>query len=256
MSRRARLAIGAHRPADSFIEPGRGASSRLAECEPDGTSIAGTASRRCGVRPLTGLLGSAVLVLAPTFDCAAESRIGRLFSTVEQRIELDRLRDRPAVVPAAEPAAVEVEVETELPLALDPEPERDAMSLVVTVNGLVIRSDGHRLAWVDGVEAGGGATTRGGAGIEVDRTRGGRVRIRVPGHGVHAELKPGQIFDAARGGVFEAYEFHRMSDAAEAIGGGKRRPGIAASAGGRCFDVSPIRGCGSDGMQRPHRRGQ
>lgn len=228
MSRPARLPIGAPRPADSFIEPGRGVPSCPAECEPGGGSIARTASRRSGRRPLTGLLGGAILALAPAFDCAAESRIGRLFSTVEQRIELDRIRDRPAVEPVAEPAASEPEVEAEPRLVLDPESRRNATPLVVTVNGLVIRSDGHHLAWVDGVEAGVEATTSGGADIEVDRARGGRVRIRLPERGVHAELKPGQTIDVARGNVFEAYEPSPVRRAAETSGGHAPEPGIAA----------------------------
>ena len=154
-------------------------------------------------------MGSAVLALAPAFDCDAQTRIGRLFSTVEQRIELDRLRDRPAVEPVAEPAAAVAEAEPRL--AFDPGP--DAPALAVTVNGVVLRSDGHRLAWVDGVEAGDGATTPGGVGIDVDRAPGGRVRIRLPEHGVHADLKPGQTIDVARGSVFEAYESRPARDA-------------------------------------------
>ena len=190
------------------------------------------------MRPLTGLLASAVLALATALDCPAESRIGRIFSTVEQRIELDRLRDRPAVEPAAEPAASEVEAEPRLALDAEPDPDpesdpesdsgRDATSLVVTVNGLVIRSDGHRLAWVDGIEAGGEATTPGGAGIEVHCARGGRVRIRLPERGVDAELKPGQTIDVARGSVFEAYESRPVHGAAGTSGGRAREPGIAA----------------------------
>ena len=246
MRRSARLAIGAPRPTGSFSEPRRGASSRLAEYELGGGSIARPASRRRGGRPLTGLLGSAVLVLAPAFDCAAESRIGRLFSTVEQRIELDRIRDRPAVEPVAEPAAVEVEAETELRIALDPEPEpeRDATSLVVTVNGLVIRSDGHHLAWVDGVEAGAGAEAPGRAGVEVDRAPGGHIRIRWPERGVHVDLKPGQTIDVVRGSVFEAYETRPVRGAAETSGAPAPEPGAAASAGVPRPCPLPLRGCG------------
>ena len=244
MSRSVRVAIGAPRPAGSFSEPRRGASSRLAECELGGRSIAGTASRRRGVRPLTGLLGSAVLVFAPAFDCGAESRIGRLFSTVEQRIELDRLRDRPAVEPVAEPVASEPEVEAEPRLVLDPEPKRNATPFVVTVNGLVIRSDGHHLAWVDGVEAGVEATTSGGADIEVDRAQGGRVRIRLPERGVHVELKPGQTIDVARGSVFEAYETRPVRGAAETSGAPAPEPGAAAPAAVPRPCLLPLRGCG------------
>ena len=244
MSRSVSPPAGPLRHADSFLEPRRGASSRLAECELDGRSIARTASRRRGGRPLTGLLGSAILALAPAFDCLAESRIGRLFSTVEQRIELDRLRDRPAVEPVAEPAASEPEVEAEPRLVLDPEPERNATPLVVTVNGLVVRSDGHRLAWVDGVEAGVEATTPGGADIEVDRARGGRIRIRWPERGVHVDLKPGQTIDVVRGSVFEAYETRPVRGAAETSGAPAPEPGAAASAGVPRPCPLPLRGCG------------
>ena len=234
------------RPTGSFTEPRCGAPFGPAACELGGKSIARTASRRRGPRLLAGLLGIAVLAFASAFDCPAESRIGRLFSTVEQRIELDRLRDRPAAEPVTEPAASEVEPEAAPGLALDPEPapEPDATSLMVTVNGLVIRSDGHRLAWVDGVEAGVEAMTHGGIGIEVDRTSAGRVRIRLPERGVHAELKPGQTIDVVRGGVFEAYEPLPVHGAADVSGGRTPEPDIADPSGVRCPDSSPIHGCG------------
>ena len=214
MSRPVRLPIGTPRPTGWFTEPGRGAPSCPAECELGGKSIARAASCRRGGRALAGLLGSAVVALAPAFDCDAQSRIGRLFSTAEQRIALDRLRDRPAVEQVAAPAASEAEVEPEPEpdIAFEPGPERDAPALSVTVNGVVLRSDGHRLAWVDGVETGAGATTPGGVGIEVDRTPGGRVRIRLPERGVHADLKPGQTIDVARGSVLEAYESRPVKD--------------------------------------------
>ena len=207
-----RLPAGTPRATGSFTEPRRGALSCPAECEPGGKSVARAAICRRGGRALAGLLGSAVLALAPAFDCDAQSRIGRLFSTAEQRIALDRLRDRPAVEQVVVKAALEAEPEPEPELAFDPGPGRDAPALSVTVNGVVLRSDGHRLAWVDGVEAGDGATTPGGVGIEVDRAPGGRVRIRLPERGVHADLKPGQTIDVARGSVFEAYESRPVKD--------------------------------------------
>ena len=254
MSRPVRAPIAPLRSAGSFTEPGRVAPFGPVACGLGGKSIARTASRRRGPRLLAGLLGIAVLAFASAFDCPAESRIGRLFSTVEQRIELDRLRDRPAAEPVAEPAASEaepeVEPEVEPGFALDPEPEPDATSLMVTVNGLVIRSDGHRLAWVDGVEAGVEAMTHGGIGIEVDRTSAGRVRIRLPERGVHAELKPGQTIDVVRGGVFEAYEPLPVRSAADVSGGRTSEPDIADPSGVRCPDSSPIHGCGRGPVQQ------
>ena len=253
MSRSVRRPNVAPRPTGSFIEPWRGVPSRTAVCarrrlrSSPALDVSGTASRRRAARPLTGLLGSAVLALAPAFDCLAESRIGRLFSTVEQRIELDRVRDRPAVERAAEPVAAEVEAAPRLAPGPEPGPEPGGgeATLLVTVNGLVVRSDGHRLAWVDGVETGVEVTTPGSAGIEVERVRGGRVRIRLPERGVDAELKPGQTIDVARGSVFEAYESRPVRGAARTSGAHVPEPGIADPEGVRCPDRSPIGGCRS-----------
>ena len=202
-----------------------------------------TASRQRAVRPLTGLLGGAVLALAPAFDCLAESRIGRLFSTVEQRTELDRLRDRPAVEPAEEPAASGIEPAPEPRPMLDPESERDAPAPPVTVNGVVLRSDGHHLAWVDGVEVGAGAQAPRGTGVEVDRAPGGRIRLRWPQRGVQVYLKPGQTIDVVHGSVFEAYEPRPLRGVAETSGARAPEPGIATPAGVRSPCPLPLRGC-------------
>ena len=244
MSRPVRAPIALPRPG-SFTESGRRAPFGPATCGLGGKPIARTVGHRRGRRPLSGFLGSVVLALAPAFDCFAESRIGRLFSTVEQRIELDRIRDRPAVEQAAEPADSEVEAEPRLALDPEPDPGRDTPSLVVTVNGFVIRSDGHRLAWVDGVEAGFEATTPRSAGIEVDRAQGGRVRIRLPGRGVHVELKPGQTLDVARGSVLEAYESRPVRGGTAGTSGGRApESGIVDPGGVRCSDSSPVHDCG------------
>ena len=234
------------RHTGSFPESRRGAPSRLAdaECGFGGKFIARTARRRRATHPLTRLLGSAVLAFAPVFDCPAESRIGRLFSTVDQRIELDRLRDLPVVEPAVEPAAPEMEAQREPRLARDPESGRDAPVLLVTVNGVVLRSDGHRLAWVDGMEAGAGAEVPGRAGVEIDRTPGRRIRIRWPERGVHVDLKPGQTIDVVRGSVFEPYEPHPLRGGTETSGARAPEPDIATSAGVRPPCPLPIRGCG------------
>ena len=203
-----------------------------------------TGSLRRATRPLTGLLGGVVLAFAPAFDCLAESRIGRLFSTVEQRIELDRVRDRPAVERVAEPAASGIEPAPEPHPTLDPESERDAPVPPVTVNGVVLRSDGHHLAWVDGVEVGAGAQAPRRAGVEVDRAPGGRIRLRWPQRGVQVDLKPGQTIDVVRGSVFEAYEPRPLRGVAETSGARALEPDTATPSGLRSPCPLPVRGCG------------
>ena len=251
MSRSVRRPNGAPRPTGSFIEPRRGVPSRPTVCarrrlrSSPALDVSGTASRRRAARPLTELLGIAVLALAPAFDCLAESRIGRLFSTVEQRIELDRVRDRPAVEPAEQPAASGIEPALEPRPTLDPESERDAPSPPVTVNGVVLRSDGHHLAWVDGVEVGAGAAVLDRAGVEVDHAPGGRIRLRWPERRVQVDLKPGQTIDVVRGRVFEAYEPRPLRGVAETSGPRAPESDIATSVGiVRSSSPLPLRGSG------------
>ena len=208
-----------------------------------------TGPLRRATRPPTGLLGGVVLAFAPAFDCLAESRIGRLFSTVEQRIELDRVRDRPVVERVAEPAASGIEPAPEPRPTLDPASERDASAPPVTVNGVVLRSDGHHLAWVDGVEVGAGAEASGRAGVEVDHASGGRIRLRWPERGLQVDLKPGQTIDVARGSVFEAYEPRPLRGVAETSGARAPEPNNAMPSGARSPCPLPIRGCGLGSAQ-------
>lgn len=130
---------------------------------------------------------------------AAATRIGRLFSSPEQRIELDRLRNDPDSGKDADAVAGRTGHESR------PVPGHDPSAPAVTLNGVAIRSDGHLVAWVDGVEAAAGTTTPAGVRIETDHTLDGRFRIRRPGDRTSAVLKPGQSA-AANGRVRDAYE--------------------------------------------------
>ena len=174
---------------------------------------------------LAGLLGSALLPAAPADDPYARSRmeqarsspvtvlaggaddsapvvatrIGRLFSSSEQRIELDRLRNDSDSGKDADAVAGQTGHESR------PEPGHDPSAPAVTFNGIVVRNDGHLVAWVDGVEAATGTTTPAGVRIETDHTPGGRFRVRLPDGRTSAVLKPGQAV-AANGRVRDAYE--------------------------------------------------
>ena len=148
---------------------------------------------------LAGLLASTLLVFALVVDSYAQTRIGRLFSSLEQRIELDRLRNDSGVGKDAERVVDRTGPEPR------PEPERGPSAFAVTFNGVAVRNDGHRVAWVDGVETVSGTTTPTGIRIEADRTPGGRLRIRLSDGRTSAVLKPGQAIDAT-GRVRKAYE--------------------------------------------------
>ena len=136
---------------------------------------------------------------AAATDAQAQSRIGRLFSSPEQRIELDRLRNESDDGKDAQPRVERTEGE------FRPESEPGPSVLAVTFNGIVIRSDGHRVAWIDGVETAERETTPAGVRIDADHTPGGRLRIRLSHGRASAILEPGQFVDDS-GRTHKAYD--------------------------------------------------
>ena len=114
----------------------------------------------------------------------AEDGLGRLFLTPEQRHELDILRDPNAVRPATGLA--------------NPLPEGSPMVL----NGVVRRSHGADVVWVNGTRASAGP------GQPVQLRRGPDKNNRVTledAEGATARLKPGQFWDPGTGRVADCY---------------------------------------------------
>lgn len=160
--------------------------------------------RRSPSAPI-GMLGSILLSLWPAADACAEQRIGRLFSSLEQRMELDRMRNDPGPGKKAEPIADRAGPESRSG------PAHGRPARAVTVNGVVLRSDGHRLAWINGVETVAGTRTSAGVRIEAQRTAGEGLRVRLPDGRTSTALKPGQTIDA-KGRVHDVFE-HRPAKA-------------------------------------------
>ena len=167
-----------------------------------------------------GVLAGAVALFAPAGDSHAQSRIARLFSSADQRVELDRLREDSRAGEVAEPFHDGTGQEAR------PEPERAAPALAATLDGVVTRSDGHRVAWIDGVETAVGGSTPAGVRVETARTPGGRLRIRVSLGQTSAVLEPGQSIDAD-GRVRNAYERRARAVAAKTPGERTTHPGGA-----------------------------
>ena len=156
----------------------------------------------------TGVFAGVLLACPLVTDSYAQQRIGRLFSTPEQRMELDRIRSDPGAGEEATPVAVPTIPES------PPESEPGLPAFSVTVDGVALRSDGHRVVWVNGVETEVGGKTPAGVGIEGTLAPSGRLRIRLPAGGRRVVLRSGQTIDVD-GRVREAYE--------------RRSAGIAAS---------------------------
>lgn len=187
------------------------------------------------VRSPAGALGCALLILSPAPGLHAQERLGRLFSTPEQRIELDRLRDDPDFGRMPEPAAASAEP---LP-APEPEAGLGVPALAVRVDGVMLRGGVHRVSWINGAMTGAGTAAPGGVRID-DAVSDGRVRLRLPDGRSTVALKPGQTIDGARSRVLEAYETKPPARSLRAVGSGLK------TALGLLLDVRPDAGIEAD----------
>ncbi|MFO1434926.1 MAG: hypothetical protein U1F34_00605 [Gammaproteobacteria bacterium] len=142
--------------------------------------------------------------------------LGRLFLTPEQRAELERLRNGivetpPVVVPppvVEQPPAV---VQSDLP---PPVPELGAEHILpiapppavppITVNGVVLRSNGQGTAWVNGQNTSDGDFSA--DNIRVERPRSKVVQLRTPENLPDVRLKPGQTYNPATNTIVEPYD--------------------------------------------------
>ena len=179
---------GTRRPDRGTSHPGPGAPAASAETR-----------NRPGALFAACLAAGAFALLVPDGDSHAQSRIGRLFSTPEQRAELDRLRvdssAKEVAAPAPEPP----------PRASQPVSTREAPALAATLNGVVVRGDGHRVTWIDGIETAAGGSTPAGIRVESEPAPDSRLRIRLSLGRTTAVLAPGQFVDE-NGRVRNGYE--------------------------------------------------
>ena len=169
-----------------------------------------------------GVIGCALLILSPAPGLHAQERLGRLFSSPEQRIELDRLRDDPDFGRTPEPAAASA---APLPVS-GSESGQGTPALAVRFDGVILRGGVRRVSWINGVMTGAGAAAPGGVRID-DAASGGRIRLRLPGGRSTVALKPGQTIDGARNRVLEAYETEPLERPLQAaVSGPDTAPGL------------------------------
>ena len=131
-----------------------------------------------------------LLALVP-LGAGAEAPPGRLFSTPAQRARLDTLRDEAlANINRPKPAAPKAEAPKTSP------------ARIMTLNGIVRRSDGEVTIWVNGKATGRGAGEGEIARGSVARDSAGIV---LPESGRSVRLKVGQTIEATSGVVEESY---------------------------------------------------
>jgi hypothetical protein len=136
----------------------------------------------------SGIWAAACMLLAGV--AAADELGGRLFTTPEQRMQLDELRYRKDL--ALEIAEFEQE----------PGPEVVEVEMIdpITVRGIVHRRGGNNTAWIND-----GATFRGDRQSHYfmvnpdDIDKDGYVRIRLPGEEDSLRLRVGESYEPATG---------------------------------------------------------
>lgn len=136
------------------------------------------------------ILGVAALLLASGQVLAEEAPLGRLFLTPEQRTALDNARRNKI---RAEAVAAAAEKKPRLP------PARN-----VLINGVVKRSDGETIVWVNGKPVDG--ETPDGMQFRVAPRSDGAVVVREPERGRAVEIKVGQQVDMLTGRVQEPFQ--------------------------------------------------
>lgn len=140
------------------------------------------------------LLSSVLLMLAaPTL--AQDAPLGRLFLTPEQRAALDNARRNKIRAEAVAAAVVK-------------KPKPPAARSVL-INGMVKRSDGETIIWVNGKPVEG--ETPDGMQFQAAPQGEGSVLVREPDKGRRVEIKVGQRVDLLTGRVQEPFERRQPS---------------------------------------------
>lgn len=129
----------------------------------------------------------------------AAEPMGRLFSTPEERNDLDYLRESKKNQPIETETVVEESVIERRPIALP-----DA----INVQGYVKRNDGKdSTVWINGEAI---QENSGNKDVRVGKlpSNSNRIPIRIPANGQQLSLKAGQVYDPESNRVRESRSYH------------------------------------------------
>jgi len=129
------------------------------------------------------LLALALMLFSgPAVSQGRVYELGRLFTDVAQREKLDAIRQG----------------------AYDAETEQQSAVSAVTVNGIMMRSDGENVVWVNGASTLKGSPAK---GVYVDPKSADSRTYNVPisVEGKHVSIKPGQSWTEGSGQIRDSY---------------------------------------------------
>jgi len=138
--------------------------------------------------------GAGLFALAAFAAAGQAQDLGRLFTTPEEREMLEALRRQPPK-PQTEAAPVVTPTVKSAPVVPN-----------VTMNGLVRRSRGRGMGWVNGVTSLEGDLDAQGIAVDVGAMRGTTLPVRIGNAPLAVGLKPGQTYDTGEAQVREVYQ--------------------------------------------------
>ena len=134
------------------------------------------------------------LALAACAAVAQAQDLGRLFTTPQEREMLEALRRQPP------------KPQTEAAPVVAPAVESAPVVPNVTMNGLVRRSRGQAMVWVNGVTSLEGDLDSQGIAVDVGALHGTTLPVRIGDAPLAVGLKPGQTYDTGEAKVREVYQ--------------------------------------------------
>ncbi len=141
-----------------------------------------------------------VTLLFVHVDNLNADELGRLFTTVEERIMLDEFRqDKPMEI-----KIVDIDIdETE---NVD---EQEVKIGGITVNGLVYRKDGKSTAWINNSNTYQGDMSNQYIRVDAENIDPENVQVELPGSVTKITLKAGQTYDPATAEVIDLTDNYR-----------------------------------------------
>lgn len=149
-------------------------------------------SRFNATRALPALLLATGLLAVPWQYAAAADPLGRLFTTPQQRKQLEELRH-------AQPQAELELVVADMPNPADTAPEEKPVADAITVKGLVTRKDGRSTAWINDSNTFEGDLSSQYLRIEAGDIRSQHVKITMPDRETAVTVKVGETYEPITG---------------------------------------------------------
>ncbi len=153
----------------------------------------------------------AVILLFSQFNFASDE-LGRLFTSVEQRHALNKLRNGDA--------SSKQEHDNHRSQS---EPTQEQKTLIdkITINGYIQKSSGDEAVWISGRQIKLNPSNNSKIKIIKPNTGSGHIRYSVPGSGNIIELKPGQSYYTNSKKVLENYQANPLTQDISVIGRSK-----------------------------------